>query len=123
MTGDEQGPMKEVPEIPVIRRARGYRLYDTHGNRYIDFYQNAGAAMNGHRPDGALRIFKATAAKGLWAEYPTVWKGRLERQFRQLFPFVERVFPFPNLEVALIALSEYFKRPVHIIETPRTDRN
>src|SRR6056297_168025 len=122
MTWDEQGRWNENPGIPEIRRARGYRLYDAHGNRYIDFYQNAGAAMNGHRLDGALLVFKATAARGLWAEYPTVWKGRLERQIRQLFPFVERVFTFPNLELALSALSDYFKRPVRILETPGADR-
>ena len=35
--------------IPPIRRARGYRLYDHRGRRYLDLWQNGGHSLLGHR--------------------------------------------------------------------------
>ena len=26
--------------VPIIRRARGFRLYDQHGRRYLDLYRD-----------------------------------------------------------------------------------
>lgn len=108
----------EQPGIPEILRARGYRLYGRKGQRYIDFYQNDGFAMAGHRPEGIFRVLKSSAAKGLWAEYPGIWRGRLETQLRRIFPFVDRVFMYPGIHAAVRDLSRYFGMPVEIIETP-----
>lgn len=72
--------------MPVFVRAREYHLYDRQGRRYIDFFQNHGRAILGHRPDGMLRALKATASRGLIAEYPSVYQGRLEKILEQLLP-------------------------------------
>jgi hypothetical protein len=77
---------EEGRELPRIVRAREYRLYDERGRRYIDFYQNGGRALLGHRPAGAARAVKASFERGLVAEYPTPWSGRLEKLLRKRFP-------------------------------------
>ena len=37
------------PRVPVIRRARGYRLYGFDGRRCLDLFQDGGRAVLGHR--------------------------------------------------------------------------
>lgn len=56
--------------LPPIRRARGYRLYDEGGRRFLDMYLDGGSAILGHRPEHMLRSLKSSAAKGLWASFP-----------------------------------------------------
>ena len=70
----------------MVVRAREYHLYDRSGRRYVDFFQNHGRAILGHRPDGVLRAMKATASRGLLAPYPSVYQGRLEKILEQLLP-------------------------------------
>lgn len=72
--------------MPLVVRARDYHVYDRNGRRYVDFYQNHGRAILGHRPDGMLQAIKGTVARGLLAEYPTVHLGRLEKIVEQLLP-------------------------------------
>lgn len=72
--------------MPIIARARGYRIYDLHGRRYIDLYQNNGRAVLGHRLEGLTQVMKSTASKGLFAEYPSVYDGRLEKILKLMFP-------------------------------------
>jgi hypothetical protein len=107
-----------TPGIPEILRARGYRLYGRDGQRYTDFYQNAGFAMAGHRPEGCFQALKSSAAKGLWAEYPGLWRRRLETRLLQMFPFVDRIFLYPDVTAAVRDLEAYSGLPVKIVETP-----
>lgn len=72
--------------MPVVVRARSYYLYDRYGVRYIDFFQNHGRAILGHRPDMMQRAIKSTVGRGLVSEYPSVFTGRLEKLLAQLFP-------------------------------------
>lgn len=85
----------ETYTMPVVVRARGYYLYDRSGKRYIDFFQNHGRAILGHRPEGVQRALKSTISRGLVAEYPSIYQGRLEKRLAQLlpdFPYV-RIYP------------------------------
>lgn len=70
--------------LPVIRRAREYRLYDGSGGRFLDMYQEGGAALLGHRPDGMNRALKSAAAKGLWGALPTREDYRLRSAVERL---------------------------------------
>lgn len=70
--------------MPLVVRAREYHLYDRYGRRYVDFYQNHGRAILGHRPDGMIQAIKGTVARGLVADYPTVHLGRLVKIVEQL---------------------------------------
>lgn len=96
----------ETYTMPVVVRARGYYLYDRGGKRYIDFFQNHGRAILGHRPEGVQRALKSTISRGLVAEYPSIYQGRLEKILAQLlpdFPYV-RIYPQPG------SLGEFLRR-------------
>lgn len=72
--------------IPVVRRARGYHLYSVSGRRYLDLWQNGGTSLLGHRPGRLTTALKNTISKGLVADLPTVFTGRLQRMLRVMFP-------------------------------------
>lgn len=76
----------EMPAIPQIRRARGYRLYDARGRRYLDLYQDDGRAVLGHRASGVSAAVRAAVSRGLCADYPSVWASRLVRALKTLIP-------------------------------------
>ena len=92
--------------LPLIHRARGYRLYGAEGRRYIDFYQDGGRALLGHRPAGWTRIVKSTGNRGLFASYPSRFAGKARRAALSLFPWAEDAHIFPDFRTALSALSE-----------------
>ncbi|MGE4455222.1 MAG: glutamate-1-semialdehyde aminotransferase [Sphaerochaeta sp.] len=72
--------------MPTVVRARDFYLYDRYGVRYTDFFQNYGRAILGHRPERMQRAIKSTVSRGLVAEYPSVFTGRLEKLLVNLFP-------------------------------------
>ncbi|MCF6334672.1 MAG: hypothetical protein L3J12_02905 [Spirochaetales bacterium] len=95
---------KSSNSIPKIKRSRGYLLYDTQGKRYLDLFLDNGRAILGHRLDGISGVIKSTVSKGLTAAYPSIYENRLEKQLRQLFPFVREFLVFGNMERAVSAL-------------------
>jgi len=101
-------------KIPEIKRSRGYFLYDTKGKRYLDFYQDSGRAILGHRMDGITRVIKSTVARGLTASYPSVYMNRLQKELNRLFPSVSEFKVYRNMERALIALSSLEGRDISI---------
>ncbi|MEW5816200.1 MAG: hypothetical protein AB1798_12495 [Spirochaetota bacterium] len=109
MSGSILGTRQEgyslLREVPAIRRARDYHLYDLKGKRYLDLYQNNGRAILGHRPRQLSHVIKNTLAKGLLAEYPSV----LERQFLKalagLLPGYKDFRLYLTMERAMAAVS------------------
>lgn len=91
--------------MPVIVRARDYRLYDRKGQRYIDLYQNNGRAVLGHRPPGISQTIKSTISRGLFAEYPSIYDGRLEKILKLMFTDYPTFRLYANRERALEAIS------------------
>ena len=72
-------------ELPVIRRAREYHLYDNTGRRFLDLYLNDGRAVLGHRPDQLSQVLKNTLAKGVYAEYPSHEEGKMLNAARSIW--------------------------------------
>jgi hypothetical protein len=72
--------------LPVIRRARGYRLYAQDGRRYLDLWQGGGRAILGHRPARVTTVLKNVISTGLISDLPSVYTGRLERELGRYFP-------------------------------------
>jgi hypothetical protein len=72
--------------LPVVRRAREYHLYTLSSRRYLDLWQNGGRSLLGHRPGRLTTVLKNTISKGLAADLPSVYAGRLRRLLRQMFP-------------------------------------
>jgi hypothetical protein len=100
--------------IPEIKRTRAYLLYDTSGKRYLDFYQDSGRAVLGHRMEGISRVIKSTVARGLTPDYPSIYTYRVEKQLKLLFPDVLSYRIFSNLEKALSALSNYENKEISV---------
>lgn len=84
--------------MPTVVRARDFYLYDRYGERYTDFFQNYGRAILGHRPERIQQAIKSTVSRGLIAEYPSVFTGRLEKLLVNLFPSfpVVRIYSDPR---------------------------
>lgn len=78
--------MKHSREIPLIKRAKDYRLYDGQGTRYLDFFQNNGRALLGHRPGKLSMELKNVLSKGIMFEAPSVYYRRLINAMRKLLP-------------------------------------
>lgn len=77
-------PAYALPAQRVIRRARGYYLYDDRGTRFLDMWLDDGAALLGHRVPAAARAMAAETSRGLWTALPTRWPRRLRQQLAQL---------------------------------------
>jgi hypothetical protein len=65
--------------IPPIRRARGYRLYDHRGRRYLDLWQNGGHSLLGHRGLHLMSPLKNLMSRGLLSDLPALQARHLEK--------------------------------------------
>ena len=74
-----------LKELPVIRRARGFHLYDNTGRRFLDLYQNGGRAILGHRPEKLSLELKNTLSRGVYAEYPSHEENKLLKAARAVW--------------------------------------
>jgi hypothetical protein len=89
--------------LPRVRRARGFRLYDTQGKRILDLYREG--ALLGHRGASALTSMKACLSQGLATALPSAWEDRLCAALARLFPGWPTVRIFSSRERALAAFS------------------
>lgn len=87
--------------IPVIRRARGFRLYDTQGRRYLDLFRDG--ALMGHRGAGSLTAMKSALSQGLAAALPSIWEKRLISTLARLFPRYPEIRLYASPDRALEA--------------------
>ena len=99
--------MTDSPIVPRIRRARGFRLYDEAGKRYVDLYQAGGSAVLGHRGPGAVREAKDALSRGLGSAFPSVYETRMKKLLRRLFPSYGIVELYSCLHRGLDAASVF----------------
>lgn len=93
-----------MPPLPMVLRARGFRLYTQGGGRLVDLWQAGGRAVLGHNPAGVLRDLKNYAARGLFAPLPHPQERRLAKALSQLLP--GRVFRFYTDRFSLYSALE-----------------
>ncbi len=72
--------------LPLFRRARGYRLYDHSGQRYLDLYQGNGSGLLGHRAFRITTELKDVISRGLISDLPSVYLRRMEKALLGQFP-------------------------------------
>ena len=101
-----------VHEVPRIRRARGFRLYDVSGRRLLDLWQAGGEAVIGHRSARAAAALKAALARGLAGPLPTAWEWRLVAALAARFPAYRAVRLYASRERALAAAGRMLGAPV-----------
>jgi hypothetical protein len=98
--------------LPVVRRARGYRLYGHDGRRYLDLWQGGGRSLLGHRPGRVTTVLKNVISTGLVTDLPSVYTRRLERTLQGLFPDYPRFRITGSLAAALDLASGYLEQRV-----------
>lgn len=98
--------------IPVVRRAREYHLYSVSGKRYLDLWQNGGHSLLGHNPGRLNTVLKDTISRGLIADLPSVFGGRLIRVLQTMFPTYREFRLSGSLAGALQLASLYLGRNV-----------
>jgi hypothetical protein len=108
--------MSEPLPVPQIRRARGYRLYDQRGRRYLDLWQNGGRSLLGHRPARQTTLLKGVLSKGLAADLPSVYTPRLERALLALLPGYTHARVVASVQAALRLAGAYLGRQVSAAE-------
>lgn len=81
MTGSAQARLRR---LPLVRRARGYRLYTVDGRRILDLWQAGGRAILGHRGGGVVPAVKRVLERGVLAAMPSVQERRLEQALLRL---------------------------------------
>ncbi len=91
MTGADPSARARLDRLGPIRRARGYRLYDHRGRRYLDLWQAGGRALLGHRPGGAVARIKGVLSSAPHAGLPSVYERRLLGRLRRLVPGFEPI--------------------------------
>ncbi len=74
-----------------IRSAKGARLTDVDGNRFIDYVMSWGPLIHGHAPAGLVKVIAETARAGTSYGAPTEAEVRLGEKVRSLMPSMERV--------------------------------
>jgi hypothetical protein len=99
-------------QLPPIRRAREYHLYDVRGRRYLDLWQEGGRCLLGHRPGRLVPVLKAALSKGLLAELPSVYSGRLQAVLARMFPAYRAFYLLPEEAAALQLAAHQLGRPI-----------
>ena len=91
--------------IPPIKRARGYRLYDYAGRRYVDLCQNGGYAILGHRAGRLNSTLKNVLSRGLDFNLPSLYTARVRKQLARIYPDYTSFYVTASLEQALSLIS------------------
>lgn len=102
------GP-RPLGRLPSIRRARGFRLYDAKGQRYLDLFRDG--ALLGHRAEGTLTVMKSVLSQGLAASLPSLWEQRLLGALARQFPGCVEVRLYASAERALGAARRHVGEP------------
>ncbi len=97
-------------EIPSYRRARGYRIYGNDGRRYLDFYQDDGHAILGHRQPRVVLEMKNLLSRGQIAPYPSRLHSQTTQAVKNLIPGLEEVRIYRSEERAISAAGCHLKR-------------
>ena len=83
---------KGVGGEPVfMARAEGAYLYDTEGNRYIDYVGSWGPMIIGHAHPQVIKAVQESAARGLSFGAPTPIETQLAKKITELMPAIELV--------------------------------
>jgi hypothetical protein len=98
--------------MPKMRRARGYRLYDGDGRRYLDLWLDGGGALLGHRGSSAVAEMKSAISRGLVARVASFHEARMTRALERAFPAYRSVRLYSCRCRVLEAVSRYLGRRV-----------
>ncbi len=97
-------------QIPIIKRARGFRLYAFSGKRYLDLWLSDGHNFLGHKPQGFVNYLKQAAERGAIADLPSIYTRRFMNALRAHFPGYHSFLLAPTLPALLKSASRALGR-------------
>ncbi len=104
--------------IPPIKRARGYRIYDYKGRRYLDLYQNNGCSILGHRNHQIHKLMKNIISYGLVNDLPSIYNKRIKKVLAETFKQYKSFYIFNSMEQAKEMISEHTCKIINEISDP-----
>jgi glutamate-1-semialdehyde 2,1-aminomutase len=105
--GYTRGPFQHNPYPSFLKRAEGCRIWDVDGNEYIDYVNNYGPLILGHRPPKVLEAVKAQVEQ-IWLGGMTEAEVRLAEKVTELVPCAESVLFCPTgSEACMNAIRTY----------------
>ncbi|MEM5947430.1 glutamate-1-semialdehyde 2,1-aminomutase [Spirochaetia bacterium 38H-sp] len=95
-----------VSEPPLIcSYARGSFLYDTQGNKYLDFIGGWGALIHGHSNPRIRRALKKVQTSGILYGLTHDGEEKLANKIKSFIPFIEKIrFLNSGTEAAMTAI-------------------
>jgi len=104
--------------IPLIKRARGYRLYDYKGNRYLDLYQNNGHSILGHNTHYISKLMKNIISCGLISDLPSIYHKRIKKELKHTFDQYKSFLIFNSMEQAAATITKLTGKLIDKISDP-----
>ena len=102
--------------IPVIKRARGYRLYTEKGDKILDFCQDGGRSVLGYTPPGFSLSLKQEISKGTYSSLPSRSGPRVIKALQMLAGVsLSGAGVFSSAEKALLSISSAEGREYNLI--------
>lgn len=105
--------------IPIVRRARGFRIYDADGRRYLDLSRDG--ALLGHRQEATITVMKSALSQGLATGLPSAWGGRLAAAVLRMFPGFVAVRMYASPQRAREAVSSLLGVRLADVHDPALD--
>lgn len=99
------GAQARLSSLPVIGRARGWRLYGADGKRYLDLWADGGRSIAGRRAGASGRVAKESIDRGLDAAFPSFWEKRLKKAVLAWIPGYSSLRFFASETEALLTLA------------------
>ncbi|HLG23058.1 MAG TPA: glutamate-1-semialdehyde 2,1-aminomutase, partial [Candidatus Manganitrophaceae bacterium] len=83
---------KAVGGNPIfMKKAKGSKIVDVDGNRYIDYVLSWGPMILGHAHPRVIKAIQKTAAAGTSFGAPTALEVQLAKSVQTFFPLIERI--------------------------------
>jgi glutamate-1-semialdehyde 2,1-aminomutase len=90
-SGNTRAPHFMWPYPAYITRAEGCRIWDADGNEYIDYVNNYGPLILGHRHPKVLQAVKEQLENGFWMGGASELEIKLAERMIELYPSIEQL--------------------------------
>ena len=102
-SGTTRAPFYHAPYPVYMKKGEGAYVWDVDGNKYLDFTNNMGPLVLGHRHP---RVQKAVEQQvdAFWCGGPTEMEVKLAEEIKRAFPMADRVLFTPSGSEATMKL-------------------
>src|ERR1700733_11956423 len=94
-SGSTRSPYYYAPYPLYMKKGEGAYVWDVDGNRYLDFANNMGPLVLGHRHPTVQKAVEAQV-DAFWCGGPTEHEVELAEEIKRAFPIAGRVLFTPS---------------------------